>query len=166
KILWLLPARVEILAAFLLTEDNRPGVRTSRGASHLASKPESRLALHVPALRWRVKAILPVAALLLVGVGVFVWVTLSLEGTTQEPARHVVIWVAAAGGVAICSVVLVVLALLIERPLTELQQKIARLEDGDLTVRVNFAGRQDEIGGLGGHFNEMVRQLSCHREER
>src|SRR3970282_189170 len=131
----------------------------------MAGSLESVVAYHVPALGWRLKAILPVAAVLLVGVGVFVWVTLSLEGTTQEPARHVVIWVAAAGGVAICSVVLVVLALLVERPLTELQQKIARLEDGDLTVRVNFAGRQDEIGELGRHFNEMVRQLASNREE-
>jgi len=131
----------------------------------LAGSFQSRVAHHVPALGWRLKAILPVAAVLLLGVGVFVWVTLSLEGTTQESARHVVIWVAAAGGVAICSVVLVVLALLIERPLTELQQKIAKLEAGDLSVRVNFAGRHDEIGELGRHFNEMVRQLAAGREE-
>jgi signal transduction histidine kinase len=62
-------------------------------------------------------------------------------------------------------VLLVALALLIQRPLVELQQKIARLQSGDLSVSVGFAGRSDEIGQLGRDFNEMVRQLRQSREE-
>ncbi len=112
-------------------------------------------------LGWRLKAILPVAAVLLTGMLVFVWVTLSFEG----PERQAVILVAAAGAVAICAVLLVVLAVLIQQPLVELQREIARLQAGDLSVRVEFAKRNDEIGLLGRNFNEMVRQLRETREE-
>ncbi len=112
-------------------------------------------------LGWRLKAILPVAAVLLMGMLVFVWVTLSFEG----PERQAVILVAAAGAVAICAVLLVVLAVLIQQPLVELQREIARLQAGDLSVRVEFAKRNDEIGLLGRNFNEMVRQLRETREE-
>ncbi len=79
---------------------------------------------------WRVKAVLPVAGVLLAGLLVFIWVTLSFE----QPERRAVILVAAAGAVAICAVLLVALAVLIQRPLVELQEKIAKLQDGDLTV--------------------------------
>jgi methyl-accepting chemotaxis protein len=104
---------------------------------------------------WRLKAILPVAGVLLLGLLVFVFVTLSFE----RPQRHTVILVAAAGAVAICTVVLVVLAVLIQRPLVELHEEIARLRDGDLTAAVRFANRNDEWGELGRNFNQMVRQL-------
>ena len=60
---------------------------------------------------------------------------------------------------------LVALAMLIQRPLAELQEKIARVRDGDLTVSVSFAGRTDEIGQLGRDFNEMVRQMRHSREQ-
>ncbi len=112
-------------------------------------------------LGWRMKAILPVAGVLLVGLLVFVWVTLSLEGHE----RRAVILVAVAGAVAIFTVLLVVLAVLVQRPLLELQEKIARLQAGDLSVSVRFAQRNDEIGDLGRRFNEMVRQLHENREE-
>jgi signal transduction histidine kinase len=79
--------------------------------------------------------------------------------------RHRVLLVARAGAVAICAVVLGVLAVLIQRPLAELHQKIARVREGDLTVGVGFARRHDEIGELGQNFNEMVRQLRQSREE-
>jgi hypothetical protein len=112
-------------------------------------------------VHWQFKAVLPVATVLLAGVLVFAWVTLAYA----EPARHTVILVAAGGAVVICGVILAVLALLIQRPLAELQEKIARLQSGDLNVRVNFAGRNDEIGDLGRRFNEMVVQLRATREE-
>ena len=76
-----------------------------------------------------------------------------------------VILVAAGGAVAICAVMLVVLAVLFQRPLEELRQKIARLRDGDLTVTASFAGQNDEIGDLGRNFNDMVRQLRERREQ-
>jgi hypothetical protein len=109
----------------------------------------------------RLKAILPVAAVLLAGLVVFVWVSLSFE----DPERRSVIAVAAAGAVAICAALLVVIAVFVQRPLVELRGKIARLRDGDLTVSVGFAGRHDEIGDLGRNFNDMVRQLRESREE-
>jgi hypothetical protein len=58
-----------------------------------------------------------------------------------------------------------VLAVVIHRPMLELQQKIALVQAGNLYVRVEFADRNDEIGDLGRHFNEMVQQLRESREE-
>jgi hypothetical protein len=49
--------------------------------------------------------------------------------------------------------------------MTELQDKIEQVRGGDLTVSVNFADRNDEIGDLGKDFNDMVRQLRESREE-
>ena len=112
-------------------------------------------------MHWQFKAAFPVATILLLGVLVFAWVTLSYA----ESTRHAVILVAAGGAVVICTVMLAVLALLIQRPLVELQEKIARLQRGDLDVRVSFAGRNDEIGDLGRRFNDMVAQLRSTREE-
>ncbi|HWQ03449.1 MAG TPA: ATP-binding protein, partial [Candidatus Nitrosotenuis sp.] len=109
----------------------------------------------------RLKAVLPVAGVLLTGLLLFVWVTLRFEG----PERQSVITVAAAGAVAICAALLAVLAVLIQRPLLELQEKIARLREGDLNVSVSFSERNDEIGDLGRDFNAMVRQLRETREE-
>ncbi len=127
----------------------------------MAELREHRPALRSPLLSWRLKAVLPVAGVLLAGLLVFVWVTLSFE----RPERHAVILVATAGAVAICGVLLVALAVLIQRPLMELQREIAKLQAGDLSVRVHFAERSDEIGDLGRNFNEMVRQLRETREE-
>lgn len=110
---------------------------------------------------WRTKAVLPVAGVLLVGLLVFIWVTVSFE----VRQRQAVILVAAAGAVAICGVLLAVLALLIERPLTELERQITKLQMGDLNVQVQFADRHDEIGELGRHFNDMVKQLRESRQE-
>jgi signal transduction histidine kinase len=110
---------------------------------------------------WRLKAVLPVAAVLVLGLLLFEGVTIELEG----PERHRVLLVASAGAAAICAVLLVMLAILIQRPLVELTEKIARLREGDLSVSVEFAGRNDEIGELGRHFNEMVEQLRAGREE-
>ena len=66
---------------------------------------------------------------------------------------------AAGGALAICVVMLVILAVLIQRPLVELRQKISRLRDRDMTVTASFAAQNDELGDLGRDFNEMVRQL-------
>jgi signal transduction histidine kinase len=76
-----------------------------------------------------------------------------------------VLLVAGAGAVAICGVLLVVLTYTVQRPMVELQQKIAKLGGGDLNVSVSFAHRNDEIGDLGRNFNQMVRQLRESRVE-
>jgi signal transduction histidine kinase len=111
--------------------------------------------------KWRLKAVLPVAAVLLLGLALFESVMLLLE----TPSHHWILLIAAGGAVAICSVVLAVLAMLIQRPLADLNEKIARLRDGDLSAEVDFAGRSDEIGELGRHFNEMVVQIRHSRQE-
>jgi len=69
------------------------------------------------------------------------------------------------GAVAICGALLVVLTYTVQRPMVELQQKIAQLGRGDLDVSVSFARRNDEIGDLGRNFNQMVKQLRESREE-
>jgi signal transduction histidine kinase len=109
----------------------------------------------------RLKAVLPMAGVLLAGIVLFVWITISFQG----PERQHIILVAAAGAIAICASMLAVLAVLVQRPLVELQEKIARLRAGDLAVSVSFASRNDEIGDLGRNFNDMVRQLRESREE-
>ncbi len=112
-------------------------------------------------LNWQIKTLLPIALVLLNGLLLFVLVTLTLE----DPVRNRVLAVAVAGAVVICAVLFVVLAVVIRRPMLELQNKIARVREGDLFVNVGFADRNDEIGDLGRHFNEMVQQLRESREE-
>lgn len=111
--------------------------------------------------RWQVKALLPVALVLTTGLLMFAWFTISPHRTERKE----VLIVAVAGAIVICAVLLVVLAVLVQHPLLELQAKIARLRNGDLTVSVSFADRDDEIGQLGRNFNEMVGQLRQNRDE-
>ena len=112
-------------------------------------------------LNWQMKAVLPVAAVLVNGLLLFALVTLSQE----DSQRNTVLVVAIAGAVAICAVMIMVLAVVVHRPMSELQDRIAQVREGDLTVSVKFADRNDEIGDLGKDFNDMVRQLRESREE-
>ena len=112
-------------------------------------------------MNWQLKALLPVAAVLINGLLLFVLVTLSLG----DPERNIVLVVATAGAVAICAVMIMVLAVVVRRPMIELQQKIALVREGDFQVEVDFADRNDEIGDLGRDFNDMVRQLRESRAE-
>lgn len=112
-------------------------------------------------ISWRSKALLPLVGVLLGGLAVFLYVSLAFE----SPQREKVLLVAAGGAVAICAVMLTVLAVLVERPLAELREKIALVRQGDLNVTVGFSDRRDEIGDLGRDFNDMVRQLRESREE-
>ncbi len=117
----------------------------------------------MPAMRvnWQLKTIWPVAVVLLAGMLLFLLSTVSLRDTE----RHRVLVIAGAGAVAICGVVIVVLASAIQRPVVELQEQIERVGDGDLTASVSFAKRNDEIGDLGRNFNRMVEQLRESRAE-
>lgn len=112
-------------------------------------------------INWEIKALVPIACVLLGGMLLFLLATLSW----RDPERHIVLLVAGAGAVAICGALLVVLTYTVQRPMVELQQKIAELGSGDLTVSVSFAHRNDEIGDLGRNFNQMVVQLRESREE-
>jgi signal transduction histidine kinase len=112
-------------------------------------------------INWALKAILPIAAVVLNGLLLFILVSLSLAAGE----RHVVITVATAGAIVICAAVIVVFSVSVRRPMIELQDKIARVRLGDLNTSVSFAERNDEIGDLGRDFNEMVAQLKSSREE-
>ena len=72
---------------------------------------------------------------------------------------------AGAGAVVICGVSIGVLAYLIQRPMLELQEKVALISNGDLDVAVSFSSRNDEIGDLGRNFNYMMQQLRESRKE-
>jgi signal transduction histidine kinase len=112
-------------------------------------------------INWALKAVLPIAAVLLNGLLLFMLVSSSLA----PGPRNGVIAVAAGGAFVICVAVLMVLAVQVRRPMIELQEKISRVQSGDLDVTVSFAGRNDEIGDLGRDFNDMVAQLKASREE-
>ena len=112
-------------------------------------------------INWEIKALVPIACVLLGGMLLFLLATLSW----RDPERHMVLLVAGAGAVAICGALLVVLTYTVQRPMVELQQKIAQLGGGDLSAAVSFSHRNDEIGDLGRNFNQMVEQLRESRTE-
>ena len=125
-------------------------------SSNVANPELSWLRIH-----WEIKALVPIACVLLGGMMLFLLATLSW----RDPERHIVLLVAGAGAVAICGALLVVLTYTVQRPMVELQKKISQLGSGDLNVSVTFAHRNDEIGDLGRNFNQMVQQLRENREE-
>lgn len=112
-------------------------------------------------INWALKAVLPIAAILLNGLLLFILVSASLSAGEG----HIVITIATAGAFLICIAVIMVLAVSVRRPMMELQDKIARVSLGDMDVSVSFANRNDEIGDLGRDFNDMVGQLKASREE-
>ena len=112
-------------------------------------------------INWALKAVLPIAAVLLNGLLLFLLVSSSLA----PGPRNGVIAVAAGGAFVICVAVIMVLAVQVRRPMMELQDKFSRVQTGDMDVAVSFADRNDEIGDLGQNFNDMVAQLKASREE-
>ncbi len=112
-------------------------------------------------VNWQLKALLPVVLVLLAGLLLFIVATVSF----RDPERHAVLMVAGAGAVVICGVSIGALAYFIQRPMVELQEKIAQVSEGNLNVSVSFAQRNDEIGDLGRNFNVMMQQLRESREE-
>lgn len=67
--------------------------------------------------------------------------------------------------ILLCFVLLSVLLVLIEHPLEELMETIARVRRGDLNARVDFAKREDDVGELGRQFNDMIQKLDENRQE-
>jgi hypothetical protein len=112
-------------------------------------------------IKWQIKAMLPVAIVLLMGLLLFLLATLSW----RDPERHVVMFVACGGAVAICAALLFVLTYQVQRPMVELQEKMAQVGEGNLGASVSFSRRNDEIGDLGRNFNRMVTNLSESRAE-
>lgn len=135
-------------------------VMTEQGRTK-ADKPVEKKAARPIRVNWQLKAIWPVAVVLLNGMFLFLLATLSL----QDTERHRLLLIAGAGAVAICGVVIVALAAALNRPMIELQEQMERVGDGNLCASVDFAKRNDEIGDLGRNFNLMVQQLRESREE-
>ena len=112
-------------------------------------------------IRWQWKVFIPTIAILNLGVAAIVAVLRTLQ--VREVQWILIASLGAA--IALCFVLLSVLLVLVERPLEELKNTIARVRRGDLSARVEFARRTDDIGQLGREFNEMVQQLDHNREE-
>jgi signal transduction histidine kinase len=112
-------------------------------------------------MNWQIKTLLPVVLALLNGLLLFVAASTSFA----DPQRHSILIIAVIGALAICVVLIVTLAMVVRRPMLELQEKIQRVSDGDLNATVSFSRRNDDIGDLGRNFNTMVRQLRESRAE-
>jgi two-component system, NtrC family, sensor kinase len=112
-------------------------------------------------IRWQWKVFIPIAAVLTMSVVAIYAVSRSLQ-------MHDVQWILFAvvcSAILLCFTMLSVLLVLIERPLEELLGIIARVRNGDLTARVEFATREDDLGRLGRQFNDMVQELDDNRRE-
>lgn len=110
-------------------------------------------------IRWQWKVFIPIIAVLLLSIAAIGVVVYKLE----VPNPHWVLLGALACAVLLCFVLLSVLLVLVEQPLEELMRTIGRVRRDDLTARVEFAKREDDIGKLGRQFNEMIEQLERNR---
>lgn len=112
-------------------------------------------------IRWQWKVFIPIIGVLVLSLVAILAVLRSLE-------IHDVQWILMAGlasAIFLCFVLLSVLLVLVERPLEELMDTIGRVRSGDLSARVEFAKRGDDIGRLGRQFNEMIETLEQNRAE-
>ncbi len=112
-------------------------------------------------IRWQWKVFIPIIAVLLLSL---IAIAAVLDTLAIHEAQIILI-AAVCAAILLCFVLLSVLLVLVERPLEELMHTIARVRRGDLSARVVFAKRRDDIGQLGGQFNEMVEQLQHNRNE-
>jgi hypothetical protein len=126
-----------------------------------ASNQDKASASGMVRINWQIKALLPIAFVLLNGLLLFMLASVSW----RDPERHTVMVVAGMGAVMICAALLFVLTYQVQRPMVDLQENMARVGEGDLTASVSFARRNDEIGDLGRNFNQMVKSLKESREE-
>jgi signal transduction histidine kinase len=112
-------------------------------------------------IRWQWKVFIPIIAVLVLSV---VAISTFLHPLQIHEGQWVLI-AAVACAILLCFVLLSVLLVLTERPLEELLKTIAHVRRGDLTARVEFAKRDDDVGQLGRQFNEMIQKLQENREE-
>lgn len=112
-------------------------------------------------IRWQWKVFIPIIAVLALSI---LAIYLVLRSRQVQEAQWI-LFGAVCCAIVLCFVLLSVLLVLIERPLEELMDTIARVRDGDLSARVDFAKRHDDVGQLGLQFNEMIQQLDENRSE-
>jgi len=112
-------------------------------------------------IRWQWKVFIPIIGVLALSLVVVTAVLRTLE----IPNAHWILLAALGFAALLCFVLLYVLLVLVERPLEELMDTIERVRHGDLSTRVEFAKRDDDIGRLGRQFNEMVEQLNESRRK-
>src|SRR3974390_2618385 len=112
-------------------------------------------------IRWQWKVFIPIIALLALSI---VAIYVILRSLAIREAQWI-LFAAVCCAILLCFVLLSVLLVLIERPLEQLIDTIAKVRDGDLTARVAFAKREDDVGQLGRQFNDMIRQLDENRQE-
>jgi methyl-accepting chemotaxis protein len=112
-------------------------------------------------IRWQWKVFIPIIAVLLLSI-VAIASVLETLGIHEE---QIILLASVCFAILHCFVLLSVLLVLVERPLEDLMETIARVLGGDLSARIAFAKRRDDIGQLGRQFNEMVEQLERNRGE-
>ena len=86
-----------------------------------------------------------------------------LSATTTNAVRAVTVWMLA--GMVLIPLGLLVASRLVAKPLAELEQGLARVAEGDLHVELEVL-RDDEVGQLKRHFNDMTRVLRDRAEEQ
>jgi len=86
-----------------------------------------------------------------------------LSATTTNAVRAVTVWMLA--GMVLIPLGLLVASRLVAKPLAELEQGLARVAEGDLHVELAVL-RDDEVGQLKRHFNDMTRVLRDRAEEQ
>jgi two-component system, NtrC family, sensor kinase len=112
-------------------------------------------------IRWQWKVFIPIITVLILSIS-------AIHAVLRSQEIRDVQWILIAAvfcAIVLCFVLLAVLLVLIERPLEELSATIGRVRKGDLSARVSFAKREDDVGRLGQQFNEMVDQLNQNRQE-
>lgn len=75
------------------------------------------------------------------------------------------LWMIGAGVMVVAGLMAVALAMYIRRPVSVLTEGARKLADGDLSVRLAVA-RRDEIGELAQEFNSMVERLEAYEQSR
>jgi two-component system NtrC family sensor kinase len=88
-------------------------------------------------------------------------VTLALTGRIGSVAA----WVVVVGGAILLPFALLIVRRRVWNPLMELERGIQRVSEGDLSAQVPVA-REDELGHVITHFNQMTRVLRDRAEEQ
>jgi signal transduction histidine kinase len=86
-----------------------------------------------------------------------------LSATTTRAVHGATVWML--GGMVLIPFVLILASRLVARPLAELERGLAKVAEGDLHVELPIE-RDDELGQLKSHFNDMTRVLRERAEEQ